>query len=357
VAGTAGSSTILPDFYWDYTNSILYVCTTTGTSTTAVWSAINASAATAAVPPPQGRLTPTSATPVISGNAAVSAIYYTPYVGNLVPIYNGTRMIPTEFAELTLSLVTSHAASTIYDVFVFSNSGVLTLVTGPAWTNSTAGSCARGSGASTTELTRVNGIWVNAVSMTGRNGSTTYTVGANTATYLGSIFMDTTAGQVTCHVDWAQARKWGVWNAYNRKQVFLKCGDSVSSWTSAPTSWRQSRADTNNFVHIFTGLAEENFDLRFSQLTDSAVNNNTRDNQIAIGYNSTTTAYGRQGQQLISIGAVALTVRTTLTAEYNAPPALGLQKINALEQSVSGATGNTYYGSENYMLLSARYYA
>jgi hypothetical protein len=120
-------------------------------------------------------LTPTSGSPVITGDASAStAVYYEPFVGNLVPIYNGSTMTPTEFAALTLTLASQHVASSIYDVFVFSNSGAVTLVTGPAWSNVTAGSCARGTGASTTELTRIKGLYVNAVSMTARNGSTTY---------------------------------------------------------------------------------------------------------------------------------------------------------------------------------------
>jgi hypothetical protein len=54
--------------------------------------------------------------------------------------------VPTEFAQLTLALVASHAANTIYDVFGFANSGVATIATGPAWTNITAGTSDRGSG-------------------------------------------------------------------------------------------------------------------------------------------------------------------------------------------------------------------
>lgn len=41
VAGTAGSSGVLPTLYWDYTNNILYVCTSTGTTSTAEWTAVN----------------------------------------------------------------------------------------------------------------------------------------------------------------------------------------------------------------------------------------------------------------------------------------------------------------------------
>ena len=209
VAGTAASTTIPADVIWDYTNNIEYVCTTTGVAAAAVWTAVNASASTPAVPEPQGRLTLTSVTPVLAADVvAATAVYYTPFAGNLVPIYNGTSTVPTTFSELTLTLVASHALSTLYDVFVFSNSGVLTLATGPAWNTSTAGAGARGSGAGTTQISRLNGFWVNTVSMTGRNGSTTYTIAANRGTYLGSIFIDGTAGQCTCHVSFGQSRKW-----------------------------------------------------------------------------------------------------------------------------------------------------
>jgi hypothetical protein len=114
---------------------------------------------------------------------AATPVFYTPFTGNLILIYNGSRHVPTEFTELTLDLVSAHAVNAIYDVLVFSNNGVLTAVTGPAWTTATAGSGARGTGAGTTQLSRLNGYWVNTVSMTGRNGSSTYSIGANLATY------------------------------------------------------------------------------------------------------------------------------------------------------------------------------
>jgi hypothetical protein len=111
VEGTAASSGVLPTEYWDFLNSILYICTTTGSAATAAWTALNASAATATVVPPQGHLTPTSGTPVIAtDSSAATALYYTPFKGNLIPIYNGARHIPTEFSELTLTLIASHAA-------------------------------------------------------------------------------------------------------------------------------------------------------------------------------------------------------------------------------------------------------
>lgn len=354
VAGTAGSASILPDFYWDYTNSILYVCTITGDASSAVWTAINASSATPSVPPPQGRLTLTSATPVIStGVSAATAVYYTPYAGNLVPVYNGTSLVPTTFSELTLSLVSSHAANAIYDVFAFSNSGVVTLVTGPAWTTATAGSGARGSGAATTELTRVGGIFVNAVSMSARNGSTTYTVNANAGTYLGSIFMDGTNGQVSCHVSWGQSRKWGVWNAYNRVPVILQAGDATASWNYATSTIRASNGASTNSLTIFTGLAEEQFKFSFLQQV-AADTASAALWKIGIGYNSTTTFSGTNGLFQVIAGQSAM--GAMLFAQYDAPPILGISTITALENANSAQSG-TFQGQQAGMLLRGEWRA
>lgn len=350
VAGTAGSSSILPDFYWDYTNSILYVCTTTGTSSTAVWTAVNASSATPATPPPQGRLTLTSATPVIASNVtAATVVYYTPYTGVLVPIYNGSTMIPTEFSELTLTLSASHSLSVLYDVFVFSNSGVLTLATGPAWTTSTAGSGARGTGAGTTQLSRVKGLYLNAVSMTGRNGATTYNIGANLATYLGTILIDGTAGQITCHTTWGQSRRWGVWNAFNRKRIAMRAGDSTVSYT--PSAGRPANNNTANSMMFVVGLAEELVDLTYEQEVAVVSNSSNSTVGIGIGWNSTTTTSGTSGQLGFSTPVAGdQTVTVTAVAKYALTAPIGAHVATMLEASASNA--RTAFGSEFMMSLT-----
>jgi hypothetical protein len=363
VAGTAGSGSILPDFYWDYTNHILYVCTTTGDAATAVWTAVNASASTPAVPAPQGRLTLSSGTPVIaSDQAAATAVYYTPYVGNLVPIYNGASMVPTEFSELTLTLSSSHSANAIYDIFVFSNSGVPTVVTGPAWSTATAGSGARGSGASTTQLTRVKGLWVNAVSMTARNGSTTYSVDANLATYVGSISMDGTNGQVSCHVSYGQNRRWGIWNAYNRRKIILQAGDPTTSWTYGTNTTRPSNNGASNSLTVFAGLPEEYFRAKFFQSASAGATSITTQViaywMIGIGVNSTTSMSGRPaiGGGRIDGSSIDLIVQDDVTAIYNGAPTIGINTYTALERTTSLNNGAvTYLGSSSSMLLECEW--
>lgn len=304
------------------------------------------------IPPPQGYLTPTSATPVITTDVtSATAVYYTPDVGNLVPIWNGVRFVPTVFTELTLTLSSSHSASGIYDVFIFSNNGTLTLATGPVWTTVTAGSGARGTGAGTTQLTRTNGFYVNTVAMTGRNGVTTYSISAGYATYLGSIFIDSTQGQVTVHTTWGQSRKRGIWNAYNRKPCVLQAGDSTATWSPSNNTIRQSNGASGNTLATFCGLAEEFVDISFHQYFGN-VNGATND-AIGIGLNSTTAFTGLAGKRLVQSGTAA---SGTYVARHVLAPTLGVNNINALEQGAAAGT-SVYQGGNDDMILMATWRA
>ncbi|HZR77345.1 hypothetical protein [Bradyrhizobium sp.] len=314
---------------------------------------------------PQGYLTLTSLTPIITGDvSAATAVYYTPYDGDRIPItVDGASFKMRQFSELTLTLVANHLASTLYDVFVFDNSGTTTIGTGPAWNTNTAGSCARGTGAGTTELQRVHGLWTNKNSMTARNGATTYTVAANEGTYVGSIFIDGSAGQVTCHRTWGQSRKWGVWNAFNRVPVYLKCGDSTASWTYTSTTIRQSDAASGNTLTVFSGLAENVFDLSFKQKLQYINVNATSANsgaQIGIGWNSTTAISGTAGAAVENYGqtaTLASIMTQTVTAEYISPPSIGINNVNAVESALVNANAQTFFGTEANMSLTARWMA
>ena len=79
---------------------------TLGTGLSMTGTVLAATGATAALPfsPPQGRLTLQTATPVMTTTqSAKTTIFYTPYVGNLVPLYDGTNMNMTTFAELSVA--------------------------------------------------------------------------------------------------------------------------------------------------------------------------------------------------------------------------------------------------------------
>lgn len=304
---------------------------------------------------PQGRLTLTSGAPVLaSGVTAGTAVYYTPYVGNLIPIYDGSQFGVSSFAELTLTLNSNHVANAIYDAYVFSDSGTVTIGTGPAWNTATAGAGARGSGAGTTQLVRTNGLWTNAVAITARNGATTYSVPASRGTYIGSLLMDGTNGQITCHTTWGQSRKWGVWNAFNRVQIILQGGDATASWLYNSATIRQSNGAAGNTIALFAGLAEvianANFKQKVQPATSSAIV------QSYIGVNSTTVA----SDVSIPLGMDASGGSQAFgpaVAECVVQPSLGLNAINMLENAPSavGASSQKWFGGASNMMMTVTY--
>lgn len=304
---------------------------------------------------PQGYLTLTSNTPVITGDvAAATSVYYTPNVGNLVPIYNGTRFLNRAFSQLTLTMHANHLANTIYDVFIADDGGTIKVGTGPAWSNSGAGTGARGTGAGTTELTRLNGILVNAQTATLRNGASTFSASANRATYVGSILVDGSAGQVTCHRSYGQTRRWAVWNAYNRKSIRLIGGDSTASWTYGTATVRAANGDSANVLRTFTGLQEETVRITFSQRTGRTTPNNAQNESlIGIGVNSTTTMSGHNGFHMLNIDAADGAMVSTVAGVHATLP-LGLDNIQALEKA-DNSTTQTFYGTQANMLLEAVY--
>jgi hypothetical protein len=364
LAGTAASAGIPASMAWDFANNILYIATVTGSSSTTVWTAINASTAAAVVPQPQGRLTLTTGTPVIAADViAATTVFYTPYSGLLVPIYNGTSFVPTSIvAELNATLVASHVASNIYDFYVFLLNGVATLGTGPSWSagtagSITAGSCARGTGASGAALTRLQGIFVNAVSMTMRygNGTTTTAVPANQATYVGSMFVDGTNGQVSCHLSYGQSRKYGLWNAYNRQPIVLLAGDPVTAnWNYSVATIHPSNGDTTNTLTSFAGLAEEWVFSTFNQFIRINTNNTSGDQRIGIGYNVTNAFSGTIGRLFFNVATAVVSFSgSNEVAQFDAAPSLGINNINACESTVVAATTNTFFGTQANMLLRA----
>jgi hypothetical protein len=204
------------------------------TALSAQFLALMQAAAQAAQPPlkPQGRLTLTTNTTVLAADvASATVVYYTACEGDQIPVWSGTQFLNLTFAsDLVLTLTAAAAANDIVDVFAINVAGAPVLAFGPVWANSSAGAGSRGSGAGTTQLARQNGLWTNANIITLYNGATTYSaVPANRATYLGSLSIDSVAGQVSCLLAFGQSRKWGVWNAYNRKRVLLQAGDSTAN--------------------------------------------------------------------------------------------------------------------------------
>lgn len=356
-AGTAASVNTNASAAWDGSN--LWVCTTSGAAGAAVWAQV-----TGQVPPPQGYLNTTGSTPNVGDSVGATTVFYQPYVGDLIPIWNGSTFsllhLPGGGLGLGLS-AGSQAANGLYDIFAFIGSGVPALAFGPSWLagagagNQTAGSCARGTGAGSTDLTRKGGLWVNANALTGaNNGASTFNIPQFQGTYLGTVYIDANAGQVTSHRSAGQNRKFGVWNAYNRLPIALDVTDPGNSYTygtntiraahGLPAAWSGTVFNVGsgtscNGMTILTGLPEE--EIYATNNNHIAVANSTA--YIGIGWNSTT-AFSGHTPYVNSNFNIDLGIH----AELDQPPALGINTVCALENNPSANSsifGGTIVGT------------
>jgi hypothetical protein len=288
---------------------------------------------------PRGRLTLTTGVPVLTSPvAAATVLYYTPYVGNIVPIYDGAAFVNTEFAELSNDLTASStgkagpAAATTnsnYDLFVWDDAGTVRLTRGPAWSSSSA----RGTGAGTTELERVNGLLVNKIAITNgpaaQRGTYVGTIRTNGSSQLDFSLGGTDTPGVVCF-----------WNAFNRVpgQAFTR--PSVNSFTYTTQTWQQFNASANNQISLITGLSEDAV-----RMFANAFTTNTTGGVVAacgIGVNSTTV----NSAQVFGGPAISSTIIALCPCEYVGVPAIGWNTFAWLQ--ISQATGTTtWYGDAN----------
>lgn len=278
--------------------------------------------------PPQGRLTLQPGTPIMPGSVGGRAtLYYTPYVGNKVPIYDGTNMVMTTFAELsvaTTDTTKSPAAmgvNKVNDWFVWNDAGTIRLGHGPDW----ASDINRSAG---TALVRVNGINLNSVAIT--NGPA-----AQRGTYVG-----TTRSNVASQLDWiigtpGAAAFLGLWNAHNRVDVGVMLQEGADSWAVPATTVRQMNNSPANQVSFVAGLQEDAIDVSAFVASTSAWTANAP-HGVGIGYDVTNT--------ISSIGTTTYsTAGQGSAARFVTQPVVGFHYVAALD--VNGDTAIiTYYG-------------
>ena len=294
---------------------------------------------------PTGRLTLTSATPVLSSAVLTAGtMYFTPFGGNSEPVWNGSSWVSLPLPEISalLSDVTYSPAAAvaggIYDWFVWQpTSGSWALSRSPVWTNTTTRALA---------LTRVNGLLTNASPIT--NGPA-----AGYGLYVGTSVCDAGGATVTFNPNPSPASTgpalgaWiGLWNQYNSTGVSASEQDSKVSWT--PTaSWGAADASTNNRITFVTGQAQDGISAAyFAQIYSLNASNYA---YVGIGLDSTTTP------------SVAGTVQTgsgssggngTVNINLSVLPQIGKHYIQALE--IAGSGSPVIYGGSGGMQLSAQ---
>jgi hypothetical protein len=304
---------------------------------------------------PQGRLTLTSGTPVMTSDVVgASTIYYTPYVGSNIPIYtSGTGWAEKTFSQLTLALnSTEETGAAVYDIFAFLNSGVVTIgVNCYSWgAPSTISLASRGTG-SVVQIQQLNGIWVNTNgSFCLYNGTTQYnTIAANSATYLGSVYVPSAGGETTVNIKPTAASGGsdnviGIWNAYNRVKFTSLCTDSNSSWNySTNATWRAADGGGTNYrISWLDGLQQTFVKARYQVLFEQS--QNAAAALVGVDLNSTSATPNLQGG---ATQPTAASFNAQVEAEESFGPQLGFNYVQAMEafdQTVNGTT-ITFFGS------------
>jgi hypothetical protein len=299
---------------------------------------------------PQGRLTLQSGSPIQNADQTGKiTVYYDSYLGNLVPVWNGSTTaflaIASDEVSMGLDASTPHVASgSLYDVFGINNSGTLVIAVGPAW-NTTA---SRGTGAGTTELQLRNGIWTNKNSLThawgGASGTTDYgAVSANQATYLGTLYA-TANGQTGVALKPAAAGGGsntivGLFNAYNSVPATAISQDNTSSWTNASASWRRTNNNSNNRVSYVDGLANIIVSTKIQAYISPSANSVS--GQIGVILNATTGTPISVAQVGGGMPAGSAAVVTASDFFY---PVLGFNFVQGMEAE-SSATAVTFLGN------------
>lgn len=305
---------------------------------------------------PQGRLTLTSGSPVLTADVtAATTVYYDSYLGNTVPVAGTNLTITSGEISMGLDAGVPHIASgSVYDIFAVNNSGSPALCAGPAWSTTTS----RGTGAGTTELHQdSHGLWTNKNSLThcwgGASGTTDFgAVSADAGTYLGSLY-GTAAGQTGMQFG-PNAASGGnnnflaLYNAYNQVQVRSFSQDSHANWTYATNTWRAAEGSNSNRITWLDGLRQSQVSASYAALAFESSGTPTA--QVGVNFNSTSATPGGIIGDAAGLQAGAV---TAFIAGGNTTTLLGLNYAQAME-IVTTATAGFGTSPQNGLTLTIR---
>jgi hypothetical protein len=258
----------------------------------------------------EGRLTATTNTPVTTADVSgATSIYYTPYIGDKIALYDGSSWNIRTFTQITISL-SGFTAIKPYDVFAYDNSGTVTIET-LIWTNNSTRA---------TALAYQNGVLVKS--------------GVTTRRYLGTVYINASGGQT----EDTMVKRY-LWNYYNRVPRPLQKLETTDSWTYTTATYRQANADTANQVDTCVGVAEVLLNLNVLGLAASTQGDNNVTVQVGIDEGGTTA----NDSTVFSGPEVANYNAKQVEANLTKYPAVGFQYWVWVEKSTALGT-TTWYG-------------
>jgi hypothetical protein len=339
-----------------------------------------------------GRLTLTSNTPVtVSDVTAATTIYYSPYQGNSISLYNGVNFQARRFTETSVAVPST--LFRLFDIYGYDNSGTFALetldwdqttgtITGataanPCVITSNSHGLSNGDlvgiagivGTVGTDATRgvngkiyeVAGVTTNTFQLAGSNTTTTaytsggtwykipntrttalillngtwYKTGDLTRRYLGTGMTTGTSGQTE-----DSAAKRLLWNNHNRCLKFLKVIEGSASWTYTVNTWRAANGSTANRVQIVRGLDEDSME---ATVHGTAGNGSVVNYAVGIGLKTTS---ANSAETFGSVSSGTTLGYAPLTAEYRGCPGIGYSFFQWLENSAAVGT-TTWIGNNS----------
>jgi hypothetical protein len=300
---------------------------------------------------PGGRLTLQTSVPVMTTTqSAKTTIYWTPYLHQHAPLYDGVDVVmvniggePSQLTTDTTKSPAAVAANSNYDLFLWDDAGTKRCTRGPAWISDTA----RGTGAGTSELTRIQGTLLNAWAIT--NGPA-----QNRGTFVGTV-----RSNASSQIDWilgaigvgGTAGVLGVWNMYNRTDVETFVQDSTDSWTYSTATVRAANASNSMRVSFIQGLAEDGFSARYSVTSTNNASNAVQGRSNGIGYDSTSAiasgcspGYTQITSYRAADGVTNISPLSPGVALFSKAGDIGWHFVQATEYSDGGGATSTWFG-------------
>jgi hypothetical protein len=291
-----------------------------------------------------GRLSLISGDPVMSSHVnpgvASSLIYYTPYKGSFVPVWNGTGWSSGdtggELSQALSDATKSPAAAaldTLYDMFVWQDGSTMRCTRGDAWASFTG---------------RASPLAVNAGLITNGTNITNGPL-AGTGLYVGTIKINPSlllsayrppgiGDDSTCFGDL------DIWNYYNRINFAGTVQEnSPGNWPFGATSWGMAGGFSNFLFRYICGIDEDFMFARY----DAQVENFTSFDigYVGIGVDTTLTPSG----VATGVGNSSATEvnYSPAVAIYAGNPGIGAHYIAAIEKTSAGSTNGIFYGDLN----------
>lgn len=204
----------------------------------------------------QGRLTLESGVPIsTSDQLAKTTLYFTPYRGNQISLYDGVSAWALNTLTERSSSLAGLTADKNFDVFIYDSAGVLTLDL-TQWTNDSTRA---------TALVLQDGVYVKS--------------GATTRRYIGTIRTTGTTGQ--CEDSDVKRYVWNYINQVTRRMYVFE--EASHNYTTG--AWRNWNNTTTARLQFVVGLQES------SLVAHGTFTNNTNNANCGIAINAVSPSY------------------------------------------------------------------